>query len=303
MTEHRAGFVTIVGRPNVGKSTLLNALLGEKLAIVTPKPQTTRDRILGIKPVPGGQIVFLDTPGVHLGSKALNRHMREVALATLGDVDAVLFVLDATGAARGFTREEETLVQAVRESGKPTVAVINKVDAVSKPSLLPLMARLHELGLFRAIVPVSATAADGLDRLLAETLPLLPAGPPLFPEDELTDRPVRFLVAELIREQVMLQTRQELPYSVAVEVIRFAERTDKPLIEIDATIHVERESQKAIVLGHGGERVKEISQAAREGIEALVGKQVFLRAHIRVEPDWTKSEKGLRKLGYTRPKA
>jgi len=299
----RSGFVTLVGRPNAGKSTLLNAFLGEKLAIVTPKPQTTRDRILGVASVDDGQIIFLDTPGVHKGRKALNKHLSEVALSTIGDVDVVLFVIDAGDAARkGLKHDDERIIEAIQAAGCTSIALLNKVDTVAKERLLPLIAHLSEREVFSTIIPVSATKDDGLSIALTETLALLPEGPPLYPEDELTDKPMRFLVGELLREQIFLSMKQEVPYSVAVEIIRFKEREDGKLVEIDATIHVERTSQKGIILGKGGQNIKEVSTIAREEIEKLVGKKVFLRTHVRVEPNWTKNERSMRKLGYSKSK-
>jgi GTP-binding protein Era len=299
----RAGFVTLVGRPNAGKSTLLNAFLGEKLAIVTPKPQTTRDRILGIVGVEDGQIVFLDTPGVHRGKKAFNRHLTEVALSTIGGVDVVLFVIDAKDATRrGLNQDDQRIVEAIKSVGCSAIALINKVDAVAKERVLPLIAELSSHEIFSSIVPVSATQADGLAVVLEEILALLPESPPLFPEDTLTDKSMRFLVAELLREQLFLSTKDELPYSVAVEITRYKEREDKELVEIDATIHVERRSQKGIIVGKGGKHLKKVATFARVEIEKLVGKKVFLSTHVRVEPNWTKNERSMRKLGYSKQK-
>lgn len=301
MESHRAGFVTIIGRPNVGKSTLLNGFLGQKIAIVTPKPQTTRDRIVGVCHRAGGQLVFLDTPGVHRGKRALNRHLTDVALATIPDVDAALFVLDVSRCAGGIAAADKALVDRLAESGKPLVACLNKIDQVKRPQLLPLITVLAERGCFRAIVPVSATRRDGVERVLDELLALMPEGPALYEEDAITDRPVRFLCAELLREQLMLALGQELPYAVAVEITGFKTREDRPLVEIDATIHVERSSQKAIVLGKGGKTIKTVSTAARAEMETLLEQQVFLRVHVRVEPNWTNSPKSMRKLGYDKP--
>ena len=302
MTEHRAGFVTFVGRPNVGKSTLMNALMGEKIAIVTPKPQTTRDRIVGICPVDQGQLVFVDTPGVHHGKYALNRHLREVALETLADVDVVAFVLDCTSVKNSLNPEDEEIIAAVARAKKPAVAVLNKVDRVHKPKLLPILSELASRDIFDALIPVSAKTGSGLERLKHELWERTPLGPPLYDSEELTDKPLRFLVAELLREQLMLALGQELPYSLAVEIVRFKQRTDRPLTEIDATIHVERSSQKGIVLGERGKRLKQIVSTARTAMESLVGTPIYLRTHVRVEPNWTRSDRGLKKLGYTRTK-
>ena len=298
---HRAGFVTILGRPNVGKSTLLNALLGQKIAIVTPKPQTTRDRMVGICPVENGQLIFVDTPGVHGKGVALNRLMTDVAMDTLTEVDAVVLVLDATRSIEKINKHDRMLLDAVKRSGKPAVCVLNKVDKVQKQLLLPLMAHLAERDQFSAIIPMSALQSDGLDVLLREVRELVPEGPPLYDPDEITDKSVRYLVGELIREKLMLSLDDELPYSIAVEVTDFKKRPDSPLTDIDVTIHVERESQKGIVLGRGGERMKEVNTTSRLLIEEMIGGPVFLRVHVRVEPNWTRSIKGMKKLGYSRP--
>jgi len=297
---YRAGFVGILGNPNVGKSTLLNQLLGEKLAIVTHKPQTTRDRILGVRPVPNGQLIFLDTPGVHRADKALNKHMVDVAMTALNDVDVAILVVDATESKkRGILESVDPgLLEAIQNSEKPLISAINKVDRVAKNLLLPMIGDLHDSGLFTAIVPISAKTGDGVEALLSEIHAQVPEGPPLFPEDTLTDRSLRFLASELLREQLILATKDELPYSVAVEVTRFKERTDKPLVEIDVTVHVERNSQKGIILGKDGARLKAAATEARKRMEELTGQKVFLRTHVRVEPNWTKRPGGLRKLGY-----
>ena len=297
---YRAGFVGILGNPNVGKSTLLNQLLGEKLAIVTHKPQTTRDRILGVRPVPNGQLIFLDTPGVHRADKALNKHMVDVAMTALNDVDVAVLVLDANICQKKGALESvnEGLMKALEQSKKPIVVAINKVDKVAKNALLPMISAVHDSQLFTAIVPICARSGDGVEALLSEIHSQVPLGPPLYPEDTLTDRSVRFLAGELLREQLILATKDELPYSVAVEVTRFKERTDKPLTEIDVTVHVERTSQKGIVLGKNGSRIKTAATEARKRIEELTGQKVFLRTHVRVEPNWTKRPGGLRKLGY-----
>lgn len=301
MGVHRAGFIAIVGRPNAGKSTLLNVLLGEKVAIVTPKPQTTRDRIMGVLTRPDAQIAFVDTPGFHVGKSALNHHLVDVALSVLGDVDAVMMLVDLTRTTHEPGAEDTALLEAVRRANKPTVLVLNKVDLVDKQQLLPLVQAWSQLARWSAIVPVSALQNDGLDRVLMELVACLPPGPPLFEADTLTDRPMRFLVAELLREQLMMALGEELPYAVAVEIMRYHERPDGKVVDIAATIHVERTSQKPIVLGKGGETIKAIGSAARLEMEKLIGRRVFLETHVRVEPNWTRSAKGLRKLGYEAP--
>lgn len=287
----------MAGRPNVGKSTLLNRLLGSKIAIVTPKPQTTRDRILGVLTLAKSQILFQDAPGIHRSTKALNRRMVSEALAVLEDCDLILMVTDARDPAKDLGRDEHVL-EKVRASGRPAVLAINKVDRLRKPALLPLIDAYGKRHPFKAIVPVCALDGDGQDGLLSEVTALLPQGPPLFPADELSDRPVRFLASEFVREKVMLFTRQEVPYSTAVCIDVFKEPEPPGVINIVATIHVERPSQKAIVIGKGGAMLRRIGTAAREEMEALLGRKVFLELFVRVEEGWASSEKGLNKVGY-----
>ena len=278
--------------------------MGEKLAIVTHKPQTTRDRILGVRPMDDGQLIFLDTPGVHRGKKALNEHMVDVALATLSDVDVVYLLFDAVAARADdvIGSTDPRLIESIERAKKPAIAVLNKIDRVDKNKLLPMMATLGETGLFSAIIPICARSGEGVDALLAESKALMPLSPPLYPEDSLTDRSMRFLVGELLREQLILSTKEELPYSVGVEITQYKERSDKAIVDIDATIHVERKSQKGIVLGKGGIRLKTASTEARKQMEKLIGTKVFLRTHVRVEPNWTQRTAGLRKLGYEKSK-
>jgi len=297
MDEHRCGTVAMAGRPNVGKSTLLNRLLGSKIAIVTPKPQTTRDRILGVLTLAHSQILFQDAPGIHQSTKALNRRMVSAALAVLEDCDVVLMVTDARDPVKDLARDEHVL-EKVRACGRPAVLAINKVDLLRKPHLLPLIDAYGKRHPFKAIVPVCALDGDGQDGLLSELNLLLPPGPALFPADELSDRPVRFLASEFIREKVMLFTRQEVPYSTAVCIDQFKEPEPPGVINIIATIHLERPSQKAIVIGKGGAMLKRIGTAAREEMEALLGRKVFLELFVRVEEGWASSEKGLNKVGY-----
>lgn len=302
--EFRSGFVTIVGQPNVGKSTLLNALMGEKIAIVTPKPQTTRDRILGIRTDAGAQVVFLDTPGIHKPLRALNKAMVERALATLLEVDAVLLTIDVRPqlaaveqGAKEIPEEDRYVVERVREAAKPTVLLVNKIDTVpDKRLLLPVIDLWKDVLPFRGIVPISAREEEGLGRVMKEVVDFLPAGPKLYEDDALTDRSMRFLVAESIREKVFLLTSQEVPYSVAVEVEKFVR---KPRItDIGAVIHVERESQKGILIGKGAAMLKKIGTQARVDIEERLGQKVMLSLLVRVEPDWSERRNTLRRFGY-----
>ena len=294
-TEFKSGFVSLIGRPNAGKSTLLNLLLGEKIAIISPKPQTTRNRILGIKNLPTGQIVFLDTPGVHSPRTRLNQAMVKVALATLQEVDVVCFLIEAD---RPDNEENALVLEDLKRVSKPVILVINKIDLVSKGRLLPIMERYSQLRAFEQLIPISALLGDGVDILVAELFKILPQGPKFFPEDMITDLSERFLVAEFIREKVIQLTREEIPYSTAVEIEEFKERQEKNLIVIKAIIQVERESQKGILIGGKGRMLKEIGRLAREEIEAFLGVRVFLELWVKVEKNWREDPQALRRLGY-----
>lgn len=292
--EFKSGFVSIIGRPNVGKSTLLNLILGEKLAIISPKPQTTRNRILGIKNLPAGQMVFLDTPGIHQSSLKLNQAMVKIALATYNEVDVICFLIEAH---RPDHEENEFVLKTLEKVSKPIFLVINKIDLVPKEDLLSIMEKYSALRPFAQIIPISALRGDGVDILLNELWQILPAGPKYFPEDMVTDLPERFLVAELIREKVFQLTREEIPYATAVVVEEFQEKEEKNLIVIKAAIQVERESQKGIIIGEKGRMLKEIGQRARQEIEALLGAKVFLELWVKVEKNWREDPRALRRLG------
>jgi GTP-binding protein Era len=299
----RAGFVALIGRPNVGKSTLLNRLLGEHIAIVTPRPQTTRTRILGIVNGEDYQLAFFDTPGVHAAKGALNRRMVETALATLHEVDAALLVIEAgTGPGGRVEIGEGTraVIAEVARSGKPVVLGINKADRAPKETLLPVIEAYKDLHRWAAIVPFSALEGDNVDDLLTTLVELLPESEaPLFPGDQLTDQAERQLAAEYVREQIMLKTRQELPYSAAVEIEEFDEsgrREDGGLIRISALIRVERDSQKAIVIGKKGALLKEIGTAARIRLERLLAAKVFLALTVKVDERWTEKDAAVRRL-------
>jgi GTP-binding protein Era len=297
--------VAIVGRPNVGKSTLLNRLLGEKIAIVTPRPQTTRTRILGVWNGEGSQIAFLDTPGLHRAEGILNRRMVEVALAAMGEVDVVLLLVEAgTGPSGQVEVGEATrwIVQQVARSGRPAVLGISKMDRAPRPSLLPVIAAYKNLHAWAEIVPFSARTGENLGDLLQTVVQYLPeAEGPLFPPDVMTDQAERQLAAEYVREQVMLLTREELPYAAAVEVEAFdeSERDQGPqgLVRIDAVVAVEREGQKAIVIGRRGEMLKRIGTAARQGLERLLGCRVFLRIRVVVDERWSERPEALARRG------
>ncbi len=300
----RAGFVAIVGRPNVGKSTLLNHVLGEKIAIVTPRPQTTRSRILGVHHGGGAQIAFFDTPGLHRARGALNHRMVEIALGTLREVDAVLMIVEAgTGPGGRVEIGEATrwIAGKVARSGRPTVLGINKIDRAPRPTLLPVMAAYKDLHSWAEIVPFSALTGENVDRLLEVLASHLPeVEEPLFPPDVLTDQAERRIAAEYVREQVMLHTRQEIPYAAAVEVEEFdeSERGEGGgLVRISAVIWLERESQKGIVIGKGGSMLKKIGTRARESLERLLACKVFLSLVVKVEERWTERADSVKRLG------
>ncbi|MBX5481517.1 MAG: GTPase Era [Myxococcaceae bacterium] len=307
---HRSGFAALIGRPNVGKSTLLNRLAGEKIAIVSPKPQTTRNRILGVVTRPEGQIAFLDTPGIHKGRGELSRYMVDVALNAAGEVDLVLFLIEPSPtAAPAIDPANQEILQKLGAKKKPVVLVINKIDLIEKALLLPLIDTYQKAFPFLEIIPISARTGDGVDRLFKVVLGHLPEGPQLFDPDVLTDQAERQLVAEYVREQILRHTREEVPYSCAVVVDHFDESEREPrkqpkpgelagLVRIMATIHVERESQKAIVIGKKGQMLKAIGTDARKAIERLLGTHVYLDLRVHVEPRWSETQKGLRKLGY-----
>ncbi len=305
-TTTRCGTVALVGRPNVGKSTLLNALLGQKLAPTTHKPQTTRRVLRGVVNHGDAQVVLVDTPGLHKPQKGLHAFMHREALDAAKGVDVLALVTEASSL--GVHKDDEAVLRQLEKEGaaeRPIVLVINKVDRLKdKGQLLPLLKAWSERVAFAALVPVSAQKKKGLEPLLDELARQLPEAPPMFPVDTLTDASERDICAELIREKVMLELRQEIPYRTAVVVEQFdeARRDDKkkPLVHIAAVIHVEKDSQKAVVVGKKGERIKAIGQRARAELETLLGCQVMLELFARVEPDWTTSEAGLKKLGYAR---
>ena len=291
----KSGFISILGRPNVGKSTLFNRILGEKMAIVSKIPQTTRNRILGIKHLEGGQLIFLDTPGIHKGKTELNQRMSRTAIASGRDADVLLFMTEVPSPPVEKDRE---LIGSFRRSGGIPVLAINKIDLVKKESLLPLIDQYQRLHPFRAIVPVSAMTGEGVDALITEILRHLPESPPYYPDDMVTDQTERFLVSEIIREKLIDHCYQEIPYATAVTIDEFKEQTERNLVLIKATVHVERDSQKKIVIGKGGQRLKKVGQDARREIEGLLEKRVFLELWVNVEKNWTRDPRALNRLGY-----
>lgn len=292
--QRHCGYAAIVGRPNVGKSTLLNRLLGQKLSITSRKPQTTRHQLLGIRTEGNAQVLYVDTPGIHAGAaRAINRYMNRSAEAVLRDVDVVIFVVDRAE----WTRDDDLVAGMLRDIGTALIVVVNKIDLIGdKKRLLPLLARLQQRFPTAEIVPLSAQSGDNLHALETLVAERLPAGPFLFPEEQITDRSERFLVAEIIREKMMRQLGDELPYSLTLQIDRF-EQGDE-ITYIDATAFVEREGQKIILIGKGGERIKRIGSDARRDIEVLLGCKVMLRLWVKVKAGWSDDERALKSLGY-----
>lgn len=297
----RSGFVSIIGRPNAGKSTLLNALVGEKIAIVTEKPQTTRTRIQGMLNVkaqpgrPAGQIIFVDTPGVHKPDSRLNRKMMQEIHAALESRDLVLLIADVT---EKFGPGGQHVIDLIQKSGGPAFLLLNKIDRLHKDKLLPIIDHYSKLHDFREIIPISASKGDGLDILTDKIVRALPDGPRYFPEDQFTDQPERFIASEIIREKVLLKTSKEIPYATAVLIERF-EETDR-LTRIAAAIYCERDGQKAILIGKGGQKLKEMGTAARLELESLLGKKVFLELFVKVKPGWRQSAAFVDELDWRR---
>lgn len=289
-----SGFAAIVGRPNVGKSSLLNRWVGQKLSITSQRPQTTRHRILGIRHRDTAQIVFVDTPGIHgANDSAMNQHMNRVAKGSVNDVDVIVLVISA----RGWTAEDEAVLKLVQTAAAPCILVINKIDMLAnKEALLPLIADSHARHAFAEIVPMSAKAGENTDAIFATVIPRLPLQPAIFPPDQLTDRNERFLAAELIREQVFRVIGQEIPYACTVEIEGFKE--EARLTRIDATIWVEKEGQKAILIGAGGLQLKRIGERARRELQDLLARKVFLGLWVKVRAGWSDDARALRSLGY-----
>ena len=294
----KAGFVALIGRPNVGKSTIMNAILGTKLSIVSPKPQTTRMRILGVKHDKDAQIIFLDTPGVQKGKDLLTKVVMESAVGSMEEADVLVFIIEAD---KGWTNEDEQILENyIKKLNKPTILVINKIDKMEdKRLLLPLIEESAKKYNFVEIIPMSAVKGENLDRFVEALKKYLPESPPLFPEDQITDLPLRFYIAEIIREKIFQNTRQELPYSAAVEVESIEEgERNKNLLIINAVIYVEKENHKGIIIGKKGQMLKKIGQQARQELEALLGKKVHLNLWVKVKPRWKEDIRLLKLLGY-----
>ena len=292
--DYRAGTIAVIGRPNVGKSTLVNALVGAKISIVSPKAQTTRHRLLGIATFPEGQLMLVDTPGIHgRQTRAMNRYMNRAARGAVSDVDAAVLVIEAGR----WTEDDSLAMSALKESKVPCVLVVNKVDKVAdKNSLLPFIAKITAEHEFTSVHPLSALKNKGTEALVKTLIGLMPESEAHYGEDEITDKSERFLAGELVREQLMTRLGEELPYSTTVEIEKFEE--DGQMLRISAVVWVERESQKPIVIGNGGERMKAISTSARIGMEKLFGRKVFLETWCRVREGWSDDEAALRRFGY-----
>ena len=296
----KSGFVSFIGRPNAGKSTLLNRLVGEKLAIVSDKPQTTRTRILGVRNYPDAQVVFLDTPGIHRPLHRMNVRMVDAAIQTITEVDVLGLVIDVT---ESLGRGDRYVFDLVKDATAPVFLILNKIDLVKKVRLLPLLDAYSKEGTFAEIVPVSAFTGLNVDRLERALIDRLPEGPALYPADYLTDQPERVMASEIVREKVLQFTHAEIPFSSAVVVDRFEEPEGGPkgLLRLYCSIVVERESQKPIIVGRGGDMIKRIGTAAREELEKFFATKVFLDLHVRVKADWREDERVLRELGVGRP--
>ncbi len=289
----KSGFVSIIGRPNTGKSTLLNAILGEKVSIVSEKPQTTRNTIRGVKNLDDCQIIFLDTPGIHRAKGLLNEFMLKEAMGALSNVDCIVYLVDAGRPAAG---DDRLIIESLKNAKAPVILAVNKIDTVKKPALLPLMDEYSRAFAFREIMPLSALKGDGVGRLLESVKALLPEGPEYFPADAATDQPMRFIAAEIIREKIFLHTHEEVPYSTAVVIEEYKEKNG--LVSISAAINVERDSQKGIVIGRKGSMLKKIGTEARKDIEAIADARVYLSLFVKVSPEWTKSPPALKEFGY-----
>jgi len=292
----KSGFIGIIGRPNVGKSTLLNSLVGEKIAITTHKPQTTRNRIMGIKNMENGQLIFLDTPGIHRASTPLNQYMVTAAMNTFRSADILLLLVEAPA---GVHRDDQAVLHSLENIRLPVILMINKIDLVQKKTILPIMDQFRQLFQFADMIPVSAMTGDGISLLVQQIWGLLPEGPRYFPVDMMTDRTERFIAAEIIREKITLLTHQEIPYATAVLVDSFKEDEGKNLIRIQATINVEKDSQKGILIGRKGSKLKEVGTRARRDMEKFFAARIYLELFVRVKKDWTHDPKMLQEFGYT----
>jgi len=292
--EFKSGFVAIIGRPNVGKSTLMNQIIGQKIAIMSDKPQTTRNKIHGVYTSENGQIVFLDTPGIHKPTSKLGDYMSKVAHSTLGEVDAILFLIDVV---EGLGGGDRYIIEQLGRVETPVILVLNKIDRVAPEDLLPIITQYKDLYNFAEIVPISALKGNNVTTLLEQIVRYLPEGPQYYPADQITDHPEQFVCAELVREKILHMTREEVPHSIAVQ-IEDMRVEESGLVRISAVIFVERDSQKGIIIGKQGSLLKEIGKQARKDIEALLGSKTFLELWVKVKKDWRNQERVLRDLGF-----
>lgn len=292
----KSGFVAIIGRPNVGKSTLMNQVIGQKIAIMSDKPQTTRNKIHGVYTTPDSQVVFLDTPGIHKRQSKLGDYMNQTALGTLGEVEAVLFLVDAS---EGIGGGDRFIAEQLSKIKTPVMLVMNKIDKIEPPALLPLIEEYRKLHDFAEIVPISAKLGSNVDTLLDQIQKYLPPGPQYYPEDQVTDHPEQFVCAELIREKILHMTREEVPHSIAV-TIEDMRKEENGTVYISAVIFVERDSQKGIIIGKQGALLKEVGKQARQDIQRLLGSKIFLELWVKVKKDWRNQERVLRDLGFHR---
>ena len=292
-TDFRSGYISITGRPNVGKSTLLNTILGQKIAIVTDRPQTTRNRILGIRTLPDAQMIFIDTPGIHNPKHLLGRRMVIAAREVLHEIDLILFMTDSVR----FLKQDEEILASLRSSEQPVFLVINKIDEIKKTELPAIIREYSEIFSFAEVIPLSAKKQTNIDLLLATIKKYIPLGPQYYPDDIVTDQIERFMATEIIREKIMLKTSEEIPHSVAVEVLEWKER-ENGVVAINANIYVEREGQKGIIIGNKGKLLKMIGTNARIDIEKLLGTRVFLQLWVKVRPGWRDDKRALHELGY-----
>ncbi len=295
MSEKKCGVIAIVGRPNVGKSTLTNALVGEKIAIVSPKPQTTRNRITGVVNGPWGQMILLDTPGLHRAHNKLDEYMTQTIRHSVADVDGVLLLVEPVAK---LGEAEEELIGRVRDLGVPAALVINKIDTVKKEDLLAVMALYGSAHKWDAVIPISARTGEGLDELKDVAGRWLPEGPALFPEDMITDQPERQVCAEILREKLLLCLDKEVPHGTAVELTKFLQRDRDDVIEVEATIYCEKESHKGIIIGKQGRMLKKISTLARQDMERFMGEKIFLETWVKVKENWRASDIQVRNFGY-----
>ncbi|MTH52464.1 GTPase Era [Bacillus mangrovi] len=294
-SEYKSGFVSIIGRPNVGKSTFLNRVIGQKIAIMSDKPQTTRNKIQGVLTTDDSQTIFIDTPGIHKPKHKLGDFMMKVAQNTLREVDLIMFMINAE---EGYGRGDEFIIEKLKEINTPVFLVINKIDQLHPDQLFPLIEKYKELYPFKEVVPISALQGNNVETLLTQINGYLPEGPQYYPADQVTDHPERFIISELVREKVLHLTREEIPHSVAVVIDAIERREENGSVYVAATVIVERDSQKGIVIGKQGKMLKEVGQRARVDIEALLGSKVFLELWVKVQKDWRNKMNQLRDYGF-----